>query len=75
MSLIAVGAVASLTAAVVMGHHGVPYRRLYFGADTNAMPLLIGCLAAFFFTGGALHRFAIHQQQHGFPSQRSACSW
>ncbi len=50
--LVAVGILASFLATVVMAHHGVSYRRLYYGLDTNALPLLMGCLAGFLYTGG-----------------------
>jgi peptidoglycan/LPS O-acetylase OafA/YrhL len=52
MGLIVIGIVASFLATVVMAHHGVSYRRLYYGLDTNALPLLVGCLAGFIYTGG-----------------------
>ena len=35
-----------------MAHHGVSYRRLYYGLDTNTLPLLVGCLAGFLYTSG-----------------------
>ncbi len=52
MVLVVVGIFASFLATVVMAHHGVSYRRLYYGLDTNALPLLVGCLAGFLYTGG-----------------------
>ncbi len=50
--LVVVGILGSFLATVVMAHHGVSYRRLYYGLDTNALPLLVGCLAAFLYIGG-----------------------
>jgi peptidoglycan/LPS O-acetylase OafA/YrhL len=52
MGLLAGGIVASFLVTVVMAHHGVSYRRLYYGLDTNALPLLVGCLAGFLYTSG-----------------------
>jgi peptidoglycan/LPS O-acetylase OafA/YrhL len=52
MGLVVVGIVGSFLATVVMAHHGVSYRRLYYGLDTNALPLLVGCLAGYLYTGG-----------------------
>jgi peptidoglycan/LPS O-acetylase OafA/YrhL len=52
MGLVVVGIVGSFLATVVMAHHGVSYRRLYYGLDTNALPLLVGCLAGFLYTSG-----------------------
>jgi peptidoglycan/LPS O-acetylase OafA/YrhL len=52
MGLVVVGIVASFLATVIMAHHGVSYRRLYYGLDTNALPLLVGCFAGFMYTGG-----------------------
>jgi peptidoglycan/LPS O-acetylase OafA/YrhL len=52
MGLVVVGILASFLATVVMAHHGVSYRRLYYGLDTNALPLLVGCLAGFLYTDG-----------------------
>jgi peptidoglycan/LPS O-acetylase OafA/YrhL len=52
MGLVVGAIVASFLATVVMAHHGVSYRRLYYGLDTNALPLLVGCLAGFLYTGG-----------------------
>ncbi len=38
-----VAALASAVLRAVMAHHGVPDRRLYFGLDTHADGLLLGC--------------------------------
>jgi len=58
MGLIVIGIIASFAATVVMAHHNVGYRRLYYGLDTNAFPLLVGCLAAFFYTGSYFKRIS-----------------
>ena len=50
--LVVVGILASFLATVLMAHHGVSYRRLYYGLDTNALPLLVGCLGGLLYTGG-----------------------
>jgi len=52
------GLAASLAAniALVAGHAG--YKRLFFGPDTNAVSLLIGCLLGLAFTAGYLDRWA-----------------
>ena len=54
--LMVVGNLASFQATVVMAHHGVSYRRLYYGLDTNALPLLVGCLAGFLYAGAMAGR-------------------
>jgi peptidoglycan/LPS O-acetylase OafA/YrhL len=56
--LVVVGILASFVATVVMAHHGVSYRRLYYGLDTNALPLLVGCLAGILYTGGYVKRMS-----------------
>ncbi len=38
-----VGAAVSAVARAVLAHHGLPDRRLYFGLDTHADGLLLGC--------------------------------
>ena len=59
--LVVVGILASFLATVVMAQHGVSYRRLYYGLDTNALPLLVGCLAAFLYTGGYGRKISPHR--------------
>ncbi len=52
-----VAALASAVLRAVLAHHGVPDRRLYFGLDTHADGLLLGCgLAALTLLRPALHR-------------------
>jgi peptidoglycan/LPS O-acetylase OafA/YrhL len=56
--LVVIGILASFVATVIMAHHGVSYRRLYYGLDTNALPLLVGCLAGILYTGGYVRKMS-----------------
>lgn len=45
---------ASILTSVLMWDQGVPHLRMYFGSDTRAHQLLIGCLAALLLSWGSL---------------------
>ncbi len=48
----------SLAISVVQRNAGVPYLRMYFGSDTRAHGILIGCLAALILSWGSIPRTA-----------------
>lgn len=47
---------ASIATSVWMWRHEVPYLRMYFGSDTRAHELLIGCVAALLVSWGTFRR-------------------
>ena len=61
------GALASLAANIALyaGHAG--YKRLFFGPDTNAVSLLIGCAFGLAFTAGYLDRWTGHALTRRLP--------
>ncbi len=46
----------SILSSVWMWHQNVPYLRMYFGSDTRAHELLIGCVAALLLSWGTFKR-------------------
>jgi peptidoglycan/LPS O-acetylase OafA/YrhL len=68
LGLVTVGIIASCAENVVLASHHVSYRRLYFGPDTNAFSLLLGCLAGIALTAGYFDRLANTRFVRWFPA-------
>jgi peptidoglycan/LPS O-acetylase OafA/YrhL len=68
MGFVAGGVVTSFLISIVLYSHHVGALRLYVGPDTNAAPLLLGCLLGLAFNGGYLHRLSGTSFARWFPA-------